>query len=57
MIVGYSDRTVRVYNWINNNQNNSSSSASVNQASNTAYSLKETDRFALVNSWELIDQV
>ncbi len=57
MIVGYADRTVRVYNWVNNNQNNSSSAACVNQSTNTTYPLKESGRFALINSWELVDQV
>ncbi|CAF0755833.1 unnamed protein product [Brachionus calyciflorus] len=76
MIVGYSDRIIRVFKWVNiaftNNQgvasnNNSFSTASANtnskSSSNTlicnnyGYSVQESGKFILEQSWELDDQI
>ena len=57
MIIGYADRTVRIFNWVNSNNNNNSTINSTIQANSTNYPIQELGKFVLSSSWELPDQV
>jgi hypothetical protein len=63
MIVGYTDRLIRVYGWVNGNNNNGASSANSKNSSSTLnsssynYTFQEVGKFVLEQSWELLDQV
>lgn len=70
MIVGYTDRVLRVFRWVNTNNpassainsnsfsniNNKSSSGTLN-SSNYNYSIQDNGKFILEQTWELPDQV
>lgn len=62
MIVGYTDRLIRVYGWVNVNNNgtsnvNSKNSSSTLNSSSYNYTFQEVGKFVLEQSWELLDQV
>jgi hypothetical protein len=56
MIIGYSDRSVRIYCWVTNNSMSSSMTSST-QASSSSYPIQENGRFIIINSWELPNQI
>ena len=71
MVIGYTDRSVRLYSWSNavnanliaqnnaNNGSNQATSQNSNQANptNTTQAVQESGRFVLEQSWEMTDQV
>ena len=70
MIVGYTDRVLRIFRWVNTNHpassainsnsfsniNNKSSSGTLN-SSNYNYTIQDSGKFILEQTWELPDQV
>ena len=68
MVIGYTDRSVRLYTWstavnanmiAQSNTNNPATAQNSNQANSTnpAQSVQESGRFILEQSWEMTDQV
>ena len=56
MIIGYSDRSVRIFSWVTNSSMSSSMTSST-QMSSSSYPIQENGRFILINSWELPNQI
>lgn len=57
MIILYTDRTIRVFNWFANNQNATSTNQSQDNNHNTNNPFQESGKFVIEQSWELPDQI